>query len=829
MDKLPHIVLPSQPEVRPYTSTSSAINPIEVTARNRVQHGSYLQAQFKKAWHESQATQLALVGARNGVYLEFISDPGAELVTKSLEDMRSREIRLLNIRKVENDAGQLVTLATVYVSNKMRKYFASKFDEYINQNTDKGNPKHQRLVASIADIKSALLVDSFWTDLSATKPGLEKKWVEVWLRGSSDEEVRIFDRLIHQLNLDARQGVIKFPERIVKVIFASMSDLEKLTQTSDLIAEYRLAKTTSAFFMEMSAKEQSQWVTDLLNRIDKPEHSVSSVCILDTGVNNGHPLLRPHLADEDCQSIDPNWGVNDRDQHGTLMAGTALYGDLTLLLENNDTVPIRYALESVKILPHDGENKPELWGYIIAQGVSRAEIQAPERKRTYCMAVTATDTRDRGRPSSWSAEIDQLTARWNEQRLFIISAGNSVHGIDFTKAAQDYPAIQVTESAHDPAQSWNALTVGAITNLVDITDPKLDSYSPVAQAQTLSPFSTTSSTWEENKWPIKPELVLEGGNLAIDRTGFATECDDLSILSITHQPHSQGYFYPFNMTSAATAQLARMAGALRAEYPSYWEETIRALLVHSADWPEPLKNQFTSSNKKADLKVLLSICGYGVPDLNRALFSAKNSLTLISQAEIQPFDRRKKPKTGMCTRDMHFYDLPWPKEVLQALPDNVQVKMKVTLSYFIEPGPGEIGWKDRYRYASHALRFDINNPSESKEEFVKRINKAAREEDEQLVNTQSASGYWFLGSNARDRGSIHSDTWIGTSAELATSHFISVMPKIGWWRERAHLGCWNRKTRYSLIVSIETVTADVDIYTPVVTMLGLPIPVAIQV
>lgn len=826
MEKLPHIFLLDQPETRPYTSTSSAVIKKAIILRNRTQHGQYLQGQFKKAWDESQSSQLALVGARNGVYLEFVSDPDAELVTKSLEDMRSKEIRLLNVRKEKNVFGQLVTLATVYVSNQKRKYFARKLEEYLSQNTDKGNPKHQDLVASISDIRNALLVDSFWTDTNAPKPGSDKKWVEVWLRGDSDEDVNAFDRLLAQLKLEARQGVIKFPERMVKVIFASSADLEKLTQASDLIAEYRLAKTTTAFFMEMNAKEQAGWVDNLLSRIHQPENSVSSVCILDTGVNNGHPLIQPFLSADDCQSVDSAWGADDHDHHGTLMAGTALYGDLTPLLESGDSVSITHILESVKILPHDGENEPHLWGYITAQGVSRAEIQAPERKRSYCMAVTATDTRDRGRPSSWSAEIDQLAATWDEQRLFIISGGNSLHMMEVKEAAQQYPDIQVTESVHDPAQSWNALTVGAMTDLVDITDPNLASYKPVAEVQTLSPFSTTSSTWEENKWPIKPELVLEGGNLAIDSSGFATECDDLSILSTTYRPDSQGYFYPFTMTSAATAQLARMAGAIRAEYPEYWEETIRALLVHSATWPEPLKKQFMAADKKSEYKNLLKICGYGVPSLDRALYSARNVLTLIAQAELQPYD--KKSGGGMRTRDMHFYDLPWPVEVLQALPDDVQVKMKVTLSYFIEPGPGEIGWKDRYRYASHALRFDINNPGESKEEFIKRINKAAREEDEQLTSTQSASGHWLLGSTARDRGSIHSDTWTGTSAELAASNFISVMPKIGWWRERSHLGFWNRKTRYSLVVSIETENTEVDVYTPILTKLRLPLPVEIQ-
>jgi hypothetical protein len=126
MEKLPHIVLPDKPESRPYTSTSSGIIPKVLIPRSRVQHGAYLQNQFKKAWDDSRGGQLALAGARNGVYLEFVSDPDAELVTKSLDDMRSKEIRLLNVRKEEIPSGQVVTLATVYVSNHKRKHFTKK-------------------------------------------------------------------------------------------------------------------------------------------------------------------------------------------------------------------------------------------------------------------------------------------------------------------------------------------------------------------------------------------------------------------------------------------------------------------------------------------------------------------------------------------------------------------------------------------------------------------------------------------------------------------------------------------------------------------------------
>ena len=201
---------------------------------------------------------------------------------------------------------------------------------------------------------------------------------------------------------------------------------------------------------------------------------------------------------------------------------------------------------------------------------------------------------------------------------------------------------------------------------------------------------------------------------------------------------------------------------------------------------------------------------------------------MIAQAEIQPFER-KDNASGYRTKEMHLYALPWPKDALLDLPHEIIVEMRVTLSYFIEPGPGEIGWQDRYRYASHGLRFDVNSPGEAQDDFAKRINRSARDEDEGHPGTASASDYWVIGSQTRDKGSIHSDIWRGSAAELASSNLIAVSPRIGWWRERAHLNKWQRRTRYSLVVSITTPAEDVDLYTPVAIQIGVPVPVLIQV
>jgi hypothetical protein len=236
-----------------------------------------------------------------------------------------------------------------------------------------------------------------------------------------------------------------------------------------------------------------------------------------------------------------------------------------------------------------------------------------------------------------------------------------------------------------------------------------------------------------------------------------------------------------------------------------------------------MKNQFLLDQSKTSYARLLRVCGYGVPNLELALSSAASSLTLISQAELQPYDRHDG---RYVTRDMHLYNLPWPSEALLDLGET-QVEMRITLSYFIEPGPGEVGWQDRYRYPSHALRFELNGPGESEDDFVRSVNRQARDDD-QHPGTEGPGDKWVIGK-ARDVGSIHSDIWEGTSAELALSNRIAIYPTVGWWRERHHLMRWSKRCRYSLIVSIHTPVENIDIYTPVAIQLGITVPVEITV
>jgi len=91
---------------------------------------------------------------------------------------------------------------------------------------------------------------------------------------------------------------------------------------------------------------------------------------------------------------------------------------------------------------------------------------------------------------------------------------------------------------------------------------------------------------------------------------------------------------------------------------------------------------------------------------------------------------------------MILYDLPWPAEALEAQ-GQTNVQMKVTLSYFIEPNPGERGWTQRHRYSSHGLRFAVKRSEENLNAFRSRVNRAAREDDEWYGTAGGDSGWLF--------------------------------------------------------------------------------------
>ena len=222
-------------------------------------------------------------------------------------------------------------------------------------------------------------------------------------------------------------------------------------------------------------------------------------------------------------------------------------------------------------------------------------------------------------------------------RLFTLAAGNTNSALAF----DTYPDSLTSSGIHDPGQAWNAITVGAYTNKTLITEADAQGYQAIAAGGGLSPYTTTSGTWS-SAWPLKPDVVFEGGNVGKDAIGPAG-ISSLQLLTTNNQ-YINRLFTTTNATSAASALGARMAGHLMAAYPALRPESIRALIVHSAEWTEAMRAAYLPAQKspnKSDYVQLIRHCGWGVPDIDRALWSAGNSLTLVVEDLLHPYQKVK--------------------------------------------------------------------------------------------------------------------------------------------------------------------------------------------
>jgi len=202
--------------------------------------------------------------------------------------------------------------------------------------------------------------------------------------------------------------------------------------------------------------------------------------------------------------------------------------------------------------------------------------------------------------------------------------------------------------------------------------------------------------------------------------------------------------------------------------------------------------------------------GFGVPDIERAILSARNDITMIAQAEIQPFAFGADRRTAVFN-EVHFYDLPWPRAALERL-ENEIVTMKVTLSYFIEPNlTGRAATRpDTYR--SFVLRFAMKKRSETDANFRNRISATQARDGS---GTEVESSYWLLGPRAAQAGSLHCDLWRGRAIELAGHEAIAIYPVGGWWKSHTGQSRVTDKARYALTISISARAQPIDLYAEV--------------
>ncbi|MGX9181896.1 S8 family peptidase [Mesorhizobium sp. BHbdii] len=766
-----------------------------------------------------------------GGFEQFVSDQKNSSVPRNLRGMpitvearrseklhisagaraNTRGLKLLNVRRASRTEGEVAhnsgpDRAVFFVTSNTLKSLRENIEAYgewedeedtfgdlnIEESEEGGRrPRNFWLFESGDTIRPATLRD-FWVDALDKFPRRKAKaeW-EVWLRPDLE---KFFLNALNELGLETFGRPTHFVETTVRNIRAAPEELQSVLRASGAIVALRSASSFASDFNEMEPEQRAVAVASLAGRVLPSPPGAPRIAILDTGVNRSHQLLQRLLPSDRCYTVEGRWGRTDHHGHGTRMAGAAQFGDLDGIGRSTRPLHSSTVLESVVVTP------PPSGPIVPARDAIQEAVRLIEREaspRLFCLAQTAAGEAEDGTPTSTSAVLDALAYGDGQRtRLFCVAVGNAPHTElePYQKAA--YDSRNAGFGVQSPAQALNALAVGAVA-LKEL--PGVAALSPTGD---LAPTSRTSESWKSFTDSVrfcKPDIVMEGGNFLVDEGDVFCRPSPRHMVMTTGKDAPARPFAMSGETSTATALASGLAARLLAQYPQMRMETIRALMVNSADWtPAMLAHQRRAAARirpSDAYAFIISRFGWGVPNEDRLFASADNALTLVAEDDLEPYEN---VNGNIRLKEMKYFKLPWPGSVLRDL-GTAQVEMRCTLSYFVEPEPHSVSRDRLERYPSHRLRFDVKRAGESDASAQHRLNTLAPHDD--------SGGYglddgWLLGE--RQRGSLVHDIWRGEAYRLADRDGISVSPIRGWWGDIKAAERFGRKVNFSLVVSIRT-------------------------
>src|ERR1035437_5560492 len=764
--------------------------------------------------------------------------PGSVLTPEQLDDARS-DARLIGI--VPATGTVLLDVAGAHLDHLRKKVEAFRDDTRVETKTHADGTRtthrdNERAIAPVDSLSLAGLDDMRGPLLRAELLVADRAyWFEISCRGgyrtplSDTEGSRVqIARQLHRIG--AKQELDEFigPEQVYFFARLTPHQLDALLKATDCVYEVELAPAPLRdlrLLEDVTTKELTSF------SLKPPSEGAPAVVLLDTGIATGHPLLRPAiLTATTAGGVIPS--PEDTYGHGTKMAGVVLYGDLGGALENGSAEATHW-IQSSRLMVEPGvgiasDENYEKWPVLTLGAVRSAEDADPaQRDRVFALAITRTmqdAPLDGLVPTLWSHSVDQIAHHEGRGRLLVVAAGNARYE-QWLALAEQHPQLQLSEKIHQPAQAANVLTVGAYTSRVTL--PRSKDYEEARivakNAGGISPFTSTGLVGNEG--PIKPDIVMEGGTLAISGPLPDASVPPLCALTTSHRHMLGQPLGQISMTSEATARAARLAAQVWAIEPNLRPETVRGLVVHSARWTPGMLRQYSSLSDR------LLACGYGVPDERLARECARDRATVVIEdtmpsGTIEEEVKKKPPKRPTTSitepklrRKIKLFRLPIPETLLTD--DDTDAEVRVTLSYFSEPN--KFG---RTVFRGLDLKWDMQGPRETEDEFLQRINVLKRPkgaDGRPKKTTVNKPFQWEIGTQLRRRGPLQSDRWHGKMSEVVGDKLVAVIPVLGWWDQRPELR--PPKMHFSLVVSV----MGPDVYSAIRSRIEVPVPTVVEV
>jgi subtilisin family serine protease len=484
--------------------------------------------------------------------------------------------------------------------------------------------------------------------------------------------------------------------------------------------------------------------------IPAPTSSATRICILDSGINSNHPLLRSAFAEG--ESYVEGQGPEDEVGHGTAVAGIVLYGDLEKCLSAGQWEPEVW-LFSGKVMKKAPDLDEAVFDsdtieHVIEKAV--AYFADEHGCRIFNLSLGNENSPYDGRHIRGLAyTLDRLAREYNV--LFVVSAGNfrGTENIPKTDWRSEYPEYLLADESRiiDPAPALNVITVGALANHTATANEQrykeINELSPAAEDQP-APFTRHGPSI---KGAIKPDLMAHGGNLAspMRRQGEQHKAimRHLGVLTLNHSFVGSTILKEISGTSFAAPYITHLAGRLLNLYPTASANLLRALLVNHSDVPEACHAIFPGDLHDK----IRHVVGYGKVDTDTLFRSTEYEAVLMTEDTIQ-------------NNTHQFYELPLPESFLRSNRAKRQLRVTLTSCPPVRT--------TRMEYIATKISFRLvkgKSLEEAQRHFKQELKKEVK-----TINDSSTSNR-LITSTEREKCTVQSSIW----------EFKQLTPKDKWF------------------------------------------------
>lgn len=611
---------------------------------------------------------------------------------------------------------------------------------------------------------------------------------EKWLEESGIQTV-------HKLNYDSL---------VMYRVEATQAQADLLLNHSDVRLVDRIPQTGITY------AQLNRDIAELPGNIPQPALEAARVCILDSGINTNHPLLRSAIAES--ESFVEGQDEFDEVGHGTAVAGIALYGDVEACDRSNYWRP-EFWLYNGKVMRKcpDTENPIYDEHTVEATLTEAVEHFVGLGCRIFNLSLGNSNAPYDGSHVRGLAYILDVLAR-KHNVLFVVSTGNFMGSSDpavpINSWREEYPEYLLHETSViiDPAPAMNVLTVGSIARHDATVDskryPEIHQLSPSCENQP-SPFTRHGPSV---KGALKPELVAHGGNLACPvhfrNSQWKTEMRGLGVLTLNYQFQGNTLFKEICGTSFSAPYITYLSGRLLNEYPDASANLLRAMLVNHASLPSEIETTFSDEMRKGykvnkatyNREISRDVAGYGQVNESDLFRSSDHCVVLMCEETIEK---------DAC----QFFELPLPASYLRKA--RGLRELSVTLAY--SPAVRTT----RLDYLATQISYRLVK-GKSLDEVQAHFNK--ENQDEAETRNDDAATNRDISAQLRSRGTVQSSKWTFKQRNPDEKWFVVVIRQDREWNHPDVLV----EEPYALVVTVsDRDNEQAQLYTEIQATLAL--------